>query len=130
MVVLAVGLNPPDDVEELADKFGIELDSHRFCKTNPVNPIETSRPGIFVSGAFKGPIDIPESVMAASGANAICSQLLAYRRGKLARERVYPPERDVSGEEPRIGVFVCHCGANIGRVVDVPFGSGICSDLT
>ncbi|MDH5715545.1 MAG: FAD-dependent oxidoreductase, partial [Candidatus Aminicenantes bacterium] len=120
MVVLAVGLNPPEDVEELADKFGIELESHRFCKTNPVNPIETSRPGIFVSGAFRGPIDIPESVMGASGANAICSQLLAYRRGKLARERIYPPERDVSVEEPRIGVFVCHCGANIGRVVDVP----------
>jgi len=119
-VVLSVGLNPPDGVEELADKFGIELDSHRFCKTNPVNPIETSRPGIFVSGAFRGPIDIPESVMAASGANALCSQLLAYRRGELSREREYPPERDVSGEEPRIGVFVCHCGANIGRVVNVP----------
>jgi len=120
LVVLSVGLNPPDDVEELAKKFGIELNSHEFCKTNPVNPIETSRPGIFVSGAFQGPIDIPESVMAASGADALCSQLLAYRRGKLARERVYPPERDASGEEPRIGVFVCHCGANIGRVVDVP----------
>jgi heterodisulfide reductase subunit A len=120
MVVLSIGLSPPDDVEKLADKFGIELESHRFCKTNPVNPIETTRPGIFVSGAFRGPIDIPESVMGASGANALCSQLLAYRRGKLARERVYPPEKDVSGEEPRIGVFVCHCGANIGRVVDVP----------
>jgi heterodisulfide reductase subunit A2 len=120
MVVLAVGLNPPDDVEKLADKFGIELDAHRFCKTNPVNPLETSRPGIFVSGAFRGPIDIPESVMGASGANALCSQFLAYRRGKLAKARVYPPERDVVGEEPRIGVFVCHCGANIGRVVDVP----------
>jgi len=120
LVVLSVGLNPPDDAKELANKFGIELNSHGFCKTNPVNPIETSRPGVFVSGAFQGPIDIPESVMAASGADALCSQLLAYRRGKLARERVYPPERDVSGEEPRVGVFVCHCGANIGRVVDVP----------
>jgi len=120
LVVLSVGLNPPDDVEELANKFGIELNSHGFCKTNPVNPIETSRPGIFVSGAFQGPIDIPESVMTASGASALCSQLLAYRRGKLSREREYPPERDVSGEEPRVGVFVCHCGANIGRVVDVP----------
>jgi heterodisulfide reductase subunit A len=120
MVVLSIGLSPPDDVEKLADKFGIELESHRFCKTNPSNPIKTTRPGIFVSGAFRGPIDIPESVMGASGANALCSQLLAYRRGKLARERVYPPEKDVSGEEPRIGVFVCHCGANIGRVVDVP----------
>jgi len=120
LVVLSVGLNPPDDVEELANKFGIELNSHGFCKTNPVNPIETSRPGIFVSGAFQGPMDIPESVMTASGAAALCSQLLTYRRGKLARERVYPSERDVSDEEPRVGVFVCHCGANIGRVVDVP----------
>jgi heterodisulfide reductase subunit A2 len=120
LVVLSVGLNPPDGVEDLAKKFGIELNAHKFCKTNPVNPIETSRPGIFASGAFQGPIDIPESVMTASGANALCSQLLAYRRGKLDKERVYPLERDVSGEEPRVGVFVCHCGANIGRVVDVP----------
>jgi heterodisulfide reductase subunit A len=120
MVVLAVGLNPPDDVEKLANKLGIELDSHKFCKTNPGNPIESSRPGIFVSGAFRGPMDIPESVMTASGANALCSQLLTYRRGKLARARVYPQERDVWGKELRIGVFVCHCGANIGRVVDVP----------
>jgi heterodisulfide reductase subunit A len=120
LVVLSVGLNPPADVEELANKFGIELNPHGFCKTNPVNPIETSRPGIFVSGAFQGPMDIPESVMTASGADSLCSQFLAHRRGKLARERIYPLERDVSGEEPRVGVFVCGCGANIGRVVDVP----------
>jgi len=120
LVVLSVGLNPPADVQNLADKFGIELNSHGFCKTNPVNPMETTRPGIFVSGAFQGPMDIPESVVTASGAGALCGQLLAYRRGKLAKERIYPPERDVSGEEPRVGVFVCHCGANIGRVVDVP----------
>jgi heterodisulfide reductase subunit A len=120
MVVLSVGLNPPADFNELADKFGIELNSHGFCKTNPVNPMETSRPGIFISGAFQGPEDIPESVFTASGAGSNCGALLDYRRGKLAREREYPPERDVSGEEPRIGVFVCHCGANIGRVVDVP----------
>ena len=120
LVVLSVGLNPPNDAAELADQFGIELDEHGFCKSNPQNPIETTRPGIFVSGAFQGPMDIPESVMGASGADALCSQLLAYRRGDLARDRVYPPERDVSQEEPRVGVFVCHCGANIGRVVDVP----------
>jgi heterodisulfide reductase subunit A len=120
LVVLSVGLNPPAEVKGLANKFGIELDSHGFCKTNPVNPMETSRPGIFVSGAFQGPIDIPESVVTASGAGSQCGELLAYRRGKLAKERIYPPERDVSGEEPRVGVYVCHCGANIGRVVDVP----------
>ena len=120
LVVLSVGLNPPADFEGLADKFGIELESHGFCKVMPSNPIQTTRPGIFVSGAFQGPIDIPESVFSASGAGSQCGELLDYRRGKLTRERIYPPERDVSEEEPKVGVFVCHCGANIGRVVDVP----------
>ena len=120
LIVLSVGLSPPKDAADLANKFGIELNSHGFCKTNPLNPIETSRPGIFVSGAFQGPLDIPESVVSASGADALCGQLLATQRGKLSREREYPPERDVSEEEPKVGVFVCHCGANIGRVVNVP----------
>jgi heterodisulfide reductase subunit A len=120
MVVLSIGLNPPADVKGLAKKYGIELDPHNFCKLNSVNPMETNRPGIFVSGGFQGPIDIPESVFSASGASSQCGELLDYRRGNLAKERIYPPEKDVSGEEPRIGVFVCHCGANIGRIVNVP----------
>lgn len=120
LVVLSVGLNPPAHAKELAEKLGLELDSHGFCKTNPVNPIESTRPGIFVSGAFQGPTDIPEAVFTASGARSQCGELLAYRRGKLAKRKEYPPEKDVSQEEPRVGVFVCHCGANIGRVVNVP----------
>ena len=129
LVVLSVGLDPPAEHEELAGKFGIELNAHGFCKTNPVNPMETSRPGIFISGAFQGPIDIPESVFSASGAGSQCGELLGYRRGNLAQEKVYPPERDVSAEEPKIGVFVCHCGANIGRVVDVPATVEYCLTL-
>ena len=120
MVVLSVGLNPPSSQQDLAAKLGIELNTHGFCQTSPLNPMETSRPGIFVSGAFQGPMDIPESVFTASGAGAQCGSLLNRRRGALSRQRVYPLERDVSGEEPRIGVYVCHCGANIGRIVDVP----------
>jgi heterodisulfide reductase subunit A len=120
MVVLSVGMVPPADALDLSQKFGIELDAQQFCMNKSTNPIETSRPGVFVSGAFQGPIDIPESVVTASGADALCSQLLVHRRGDLARERVYPPERDETNEAPKVGVFVCHCGANIGRVVDVP----------
>ncbi len=120
MVVLSVGMNPPDDAKELANLFGVELNKHGFCQTNPLNPIETSREGIFVSGTFHGPMDIPEAVVSASGAGALCGQILAQQRGKLAREREYPKERDVTKEDPKVGVFVCHCGANIGRVVNVP----------
>jgi heterodisulfide reductase subunit A len=120
LVVLSVGLNPPAAHKDLADTFGIELNSHGFCKTTPSNPMQSTTPGIFVSGAFQGPTDIPESVFSASAAGSQCGELLDYRRGKLTQERVYPLEKDVSKEEPRIGVFVCHCGANIGRVVGVP----------
>ena len=129
MVVLSVGLNPPADVKSIANKFGIELNPHDFCKINPVNPMSTNRPGIFVSGGFQGPIDIPESVFSASGAGSQIGELLDYRRGNLAKERIYPPERDVSKEEPRIGVFVCHCGANIGRIVNVPETVEYCKTL-
>ncbi|RME26618.1 MAG: CoB--CoM heterodisulfide reductase iron-sulfur subunit A family protein, partial [Deltaproteobacteria bacterium] len=111
LVVLGVGLRPPAGARRLADIFGIELNEHGFCKTRPDNPIETTREGIFVSGAFQGPVDIPESVVTGSGAGALVGKLLRYRRGLLARERVYPTERDVTKEEPRVGVFVCHCGA-------------------
>ena len=120
LVVLSIGLSPPADVNKFAELYGIELNSHGFCKTNPANPIETTRPGIFVSGAFQGPMDIPESVFSASGAGSLSGEFLNYRRGKLSQDRVYPPEKDVSRDDVRIGVFVCHCGANIGRVVDVP----------
>jgi heterodisulfide reductase subunit A len=120
LVVLSVGLAPPADAKRLAATFGIETNAQGFCKVDPFAPMETSRPGIFVSGAFQGPIDIPESVFAASGAGAHCGELLGHRRGRLTLERTYPPETDVAAEEPRVGVFVCHCGANIGRIVDVP----------
>lgn len=129
MVVLSVGLNPPADFNDLADKFGIELNEHGFCKTNHLNPMKTSRPGFYISGAFQGPMDIPESVVTASGAGSNCGELLNYRRGDLSRERIYPPERDVSGEEPKIGIFVCHCGANIGRIVNVPETVEYCKTL-
>lgn len=120
LVVLSVGLNPPAEVAKLAQTFAIELNDHGFAKISPTNPIASSRKGVFVSGAFQGPLDIPEAVVTASGADALCGELLNYRRDKLSRERVYPPERDTSEEELKIGVVICHCGANIGRVVDIP----------
>jgi heterodisulfide reductase subunit A len=120
MVVLSVGLNPPADYEGLAAKFGVKVNRHGFCEIDSANPMATSRPGIFVSGAFQGPMDIPESVFTASAAGSQCGEFLNHRRDRLTSERVYPEEKDVALDEPRVGVFVCHCGANISRVVDVP----------
>jgi heterodisulfide reductase subunit A len=46
-------------------------------------------------------------------------ELLAPARDTLITKKSYPSEHDVTDEEPRVGVFVCHCGMNIGSVVDV-----------
>jgi heterodisulfide reductase subunit A-like polyferredoxin len=73
-----------------------------------------------VAGPFAEPKDIPETVMQASAAATQVLSLLREARGTLITPKVYPPERDVKGEEPRIGVFVCHCGTNIAGVVNVP----------
>ena len=120
MVVLAVGLHPPSSARQLGSVFGIELDRYGFAATGTFSPLETSRPGIFVAGAFSGPKDIPTTVAEASGAAAKVQALLAAARGTLVAQAEFPPEVDVAGQEPRIGVFVCHCGINIGGVVDVP----------
>ncbi|MEM2994680.1 MAG: CoB--CoM heterodisulfide reductase iron-sulfur subunit A family protein [Candidatus Bathyarchaeia archaeon] len=119
MVVLSTGMQPPKNVEKLAKALGIKLNKYGFCETGVFSPIETSKPGVFVCGAFSAPKDIPESVAQASGAAAKAMGIIASERGKLVAEKAYPPERDVSLEEPRIGVFVCHCGINIGGVVNV-----------
>ena len=120
LVVLSVGMRPPKRAKELARMFSIKLNNYNFCSTETFSPLETSRPGIYVCGAFSSPKDIPESVAQASGAAARAASLIASEREKLTTVKEYPPERDVSGEEPRIGVFICHCGINIGGIVDVP----------
>jgi heterodisulfide reductase subunit A len=120
MVVLSVGLNPPDDAKYLADKFGIELNEYNFAKTDIFNPVQTTVPGIFVCGAFSSPKDIPETVTQASAAAGCVNTLLHEKRDTLITEKTLPPEIFVAGQPPRIGVFVCHCGVNIGGYVDVP----------
>ncbi|MGI6035506.1 MAG: NAD(P)-binding protein [Limnochordia bacterium] len=120
MVVLSVGLRPPKEAGRQAESFGLKLDEYGFCSTDPLQPVQTSRPGVFVAGAFSGPKDIPETVVQASAAAAAASAQLAQARHELVREKTYPLEREVAEEAPRIGVFVCHCGINIGGVVNVP----------
>lgn len=119
LVVLSVGLTPSKVAKELAERLGIELDEYGFCRTDSFSPLATSRPGIFVCGTFASPKDIPETVMQASGAVAHASCLLSSVRGTMVERKEYPEEVDVSGQEPRVGVFICHCGINIGGYVDV-----------
>ena len=120
LVVLSQGLEAPDDAKALRQACGIELNRYDFAATGTYTPLQTSRPGVYVIGAFQGPKDIPDSVTQAGGAAGLCSALQAAARNTETVQAEYPAERDISEEEVRIGVFVCHCGINIGGVVDVP----------
>ena len=120
MVILSVGLDASHSAEDFCNIFGIELNDWNFAKTSLFEPLKTTQQGVFVGGAFSGPKDVPETVAQCSGVAAEASSLLSDARGTEIVERELPPERDVRGEHPRIGVFVCRCGINIGGVVDVP----------
>ena len=120
MVVLSVGLTIPDSAINLAKRLDIELNEYNFVATDPFKPVETSKKGIFTCGVFQGPKDIPGSVTEASAAACLAGSDLSEARGKDIQTVVVPDEVDVVGLEPRVGVFVCNCGINIGGIVDVP----------
>ena len=119
MVVLSVGSEPPPKAVALAEDMQIQLNEYGFCQTDKFEPLGTSRPGVFVAGAFATPKEIAETVMDASGAAARCMALLHGKSGTAVSKPVYPAEKDVSGQEPRIGVFACYCHPTIDEVVDV-----------
>ncbi len=119
MVVLSVGLETDRSVRELAERIDLKLNDNMFCESSSFDPVASSRPGVFVCGAFQAPKDIPQSVMEASAAAAAAGSFLAGARGSLTREKQVPAQVNVVGERPRIGVFVCSCGINISGVVDV-----------
>jgi len=120
LVVLSVGMEIPKETTALANRLGLQIAPDSFAESNSFKPVSTSTPGIFVSGCFQAPKDIPSSVTDASAAAAQAGALLSGSRFSLTKERHLPDERDVLGERPRIGVFVCRCGINIAGVVDVP----------
>jgi len=120
MVVLSVGSEPPAQSKELAEMLDIELNEYGFCKTEKFEPVDTTRPGIYVAGAFSMPKEITESIIDASGAVAQAIQLLSGTQHSLDEPVTYPIERDVSGERPRVGIFACRCGGEVSDVIDLP----------
>ena len=116
LVVLSVGFAPPLGFQQLGQALGVELNRYGFCATAPFAPSESTRRGILVSGAFREPKDIPETVVEASAVAASAARFVG-QVGNLSPPEV--EERDVSEEWPRVGVFLCDCRGEIGEVVDL-----------
>jgi len=119
LVVLSTGFRVSPEVKELAGRIGIDLNEHHFARTGSFDPVATSKPGIYVCGMFQSPKDIPATMVQASAAASNASRDLTPLRVVAEWQEELPPERSVAGEEPRIGVFVCDCGVNIGGVISV-----------
>ncbi len=119
MVVLSVGFGESTSATELAQKLGIEMDEYNLAETGSFSPVHSSRPGIYVCGAFEAPKDIPQSVIESSACAAAAQSALSGARFSLTKTVEMPEETDFTGQTPRIGVFVCHCGTNIAGVVNV-----------
>lgn len=118
MVVLSCGLQPPKDMKTLSKKMNLKLNDFGFLNSDKYTPLNTNIDGIYACGAILEPKDIPDSVTQASGAATKALVRLSEAKGQLVKAKHYPPEKDSSAQEPRIGVFVCHCGRNISGVVD------------
>ncbi len=119
LVVLSVGLRSTSGNGALVERLGMALGQDGFMETSAFQPMATGRPGIYACGVFCGPMDIPDAVTMAGGAAAMATQGLKGVRGSLVVQKSYPEERDVRGKAPRVGVFVCHCGTNIIKGVNV-----------
>ncbi|HAL61984.1 MAG TPA: heterodisulfide reductase, partial [Chloroflexi bacterium] len=119
LVVLTTGFVPPAGAKELAERVGIALNEYGFCQRAEFAPTETSRPGIFVAGAFAEPKDIVETVAEAASAAANAVYLLGREAIEVESPKEYPPEREVVDEEPRVGLFLCRCGEEIDQAVDL-----------
>ena len=118
LVVLAVGLRPPPHLPVWAQNLQLALNEHGFLASPPLSPVSTSRPGIYLCGTAREPMDIPEAVVTASAAAAAASRLLTVCQRLWALPLPLPEV--VSLDAPaRIGVFLCHCGTNIAKTIDL-----------
>jgi len=137
LVVLATGLQPPATARHVAEVMNLELNSQGFCNTDKFAPLQTTRPGVFVCGAFASPKEIAEAVIDASGTAGEVMRFLNDRLHTHAYTRAwpflaadtFPPEKDVRDQEPRTGVFLCSCGGTIEKNIHLDEVRSKCSQM-
>ncbi|MEE8569147.1 MAG: 4Fe-4S binding protein [Anaerolineales bacterium] len=126
LLVLAVGIRPPAKAVEIARVLDIELNEYGFCQTDKFSPLNTSRPGVFVCGAFASPKEIAETLIDASGAAVEAMRIMGDNLGKRTFSRSRPfltvdgaPTERVSDQPPSIAIALCGCAGEISNVVDL-----------
>jgi len=119
MVVLATGFRIQEKAGQLAHILGIDFDKHGFIKTGGFNPSATSRPGITVCGLCEAPKDIAETITQAGAAACLAAVHVAPSSPGRNKRKELLPERDVSNEEPKVGVFICRGASAADEALDI-----------
>ena len=119
LAVLAVGLQTTDPWRKWAAALGVPLNEHGFIRTSPLTPAATTRPGVLVCGTAREPMDIADAVTSAGAAAAAVGQLLTVSPRVWAWKREPPLPAPAAEATPRVGVFLCDCGTNIARTIDL-----------
>jgi heterodisulfide reductase subunit A len=90
MVILGVGMEPREDVGDVAALFGISRSNDGFLleKHPKLAPVDTASDGIFLAGTCQGPKDIPDTVAQAGAAAA--AALTMIDRGIVEIEPFVP----------------------------------------
>jgi len=72
LVVLATGVQPRADAEQIAEMMGLAFSEDGFfAEAHPeLRPVDTQRPGVFLAGTCQAPKDIPDTVAQAKAAAA------------------------------------------------------------
>jgi heterodisulfide reductase subunit A len=88
MVVLGMAMLPGVGAKDLAARLGIDTNEQGFFTESHVkiDPLESTRPGIYLAGTAQGPKDIPDSV--AQGSGAASKVLGLFAQNEKAPEEV------------------------------------------
>lgn len=112
LVVLSVGLRPSAGVKEVAEKLGVKTNKYGFIETPDLDPGTTNVSGVFACGAAVGPRDVHQSVIEAQAVAAKVSKFIGGN-GSSPKSVSF---RDVSGEEPKVGVIFSLCPGRAGSL--------------
>jgi len=99
MVILAVGLEPRADAQDVRRLFNISCSTEGFfLERHPkLAPVNTFTDGIFIAGACQGPRDIPDAVAQAGAAAAEAMALIDMGHVELEPNTAYIVEEECSG---------------------------------
>ncbi len=124
LVVLAVGMGPPDGIRDLAARAGAPLDEHGFILPGDDGPGSTMRAGVFAAGGALSPADVPETVTQAAAAAALIAQTLRPDSPPASRHEAENKDQRVEKQAldrpPRIGLFFCDCQGALPKRFDLP----------